>query len=100
MGLDKDWESQENRDLTRLAASEHSNRLSRRVSLETRFVNPPPRTKRTGHFAQDVTMPRKESAMPKETARKYKPPVHIPLPFVQDVRGLLQVDPKKLPGKG
>jgi hypothetical protein len=45
-------------------------------------------------------MSQKESAMPKETARKYKPPVHIPLPFVQAVRGLLQVDPKKLPGKG
>jgi hypothetical protein len=46
-------------------------------------------------------MPPKESAMPKETARKApsRPP-HVPLPFTTFVKGLLQVDPKKLPGKG
>jgi len=36
--------------------------------------------------------------MPKETTRQ-KPP-HVPLPFTTFVKGLLQVDPKKLPGKG
>ena len=45
-------------------------------------------------------MPRKESRMPKETARKYAKPPHVPLPFTTFVKGLLQVDPKKLPGKG
>lgn len=38
--------------------------------------------------------------MPKETARKYAKPPHVPLPFTTFVKGLLQVDPKKLPGKG
>ncbi len=30
---------------------------------------------------------------------RLKPP-HVPLPFTAFVKGLLQVDPKKLPGKG
>ena len=38
--------------------------------------------------------------MPKETARKYKPPVRIPLPFEVTVEAFLKVDPKKLPRKG
>ena len=35
--------------------------------------------------------------MPAKT--RLKPP-HVPLPFTTFVKGLLQVDPKKLPGKG
>ena len=38
--------------------------------------------------------------MPKETARKYKPPVRIPLPFDVAVEAFLKVDPTKLPKKG
>ena len=38
--------------------------------------------------------------MPKESTRKYKPPVRIPLPFETAVEAFLKVDPKKLPGKG
>lgn len=37
--------------------------------------------------------------MPKETARKPSRTPHVPLPFTMFVKGL-QVDPKKLPGKG
>lgn len=39
--------------------------------------------------------------MPKTAPRKgpSRPP-HVPLPFTTFVKGLLQVDPKKLPGKG
>lgn len=36
--------------------------------------------------------------MPTKSTR-LKPP-HVPLPFTTFVKGLLQVDPKKLPGKG
>lgn len=42
--------------------------------------------------------------MPKTSARKtpkkYLPPLKVPLTFDQLVTGILQVDPKKLPGKG
>ena len=38
--------------------------------------------------------------MPKESTRKYKPPVRIPLPFDVAVEAFLKVDPKKLPKKG
>jgi hypothetical protein len=37
--------------------------------------------------------------MPK-TTKKPLPVPHVPLPFTTFVKGLLQVDPKKLPGKG
>ncbi|MGI8978253.1 MAG: hypothetical protein ACR2FY_03405 [Pirellulaceae bacterium] len=36
--------------------------------------------------------------MPK-SVKKYQPPLHIPLPFEQAVKGLMAVDPKKLPSK-
>lgn len=38
--------------------------------------------------------------MPKESTRNPSRPPHVPLPFTAFVKGLLQVDPKKLPGKG
>jgi hypothetical protein len=34
-----------------------------------------------------------------EKPTQYKPPVSIPLEFKDAVRGLMQVDPKKLPSK-
>ena len=38
--------------------------------------------------------------MPTKTLKKYLPKLKIPLTFDQLVTGILQVDPKKLPGKG
>ncbi len=37
---------------------------------------------------------------PRKTPKKYLPKLSIPLSFDQLVTGILQVDPKKLPGKG
>ena len=38
--------------------------------------------------------------MPKETARKYEPPVHIPLPFVQTVTGAAPGRSEEAPAEG
>ena len=36
---------------------------------------------------------------PRKTPKKPQPFPHVPLPFTTFVKGLLQVDPKKLPSK-
>jgi len=65
-------------------------------SLETSGIRPEIDERQSGVNHRDY----RSLPMPKESTRKYKPPVRIPLPFDVAVEAFLKVDPKKLPGRG